>query len=129
MPYWGIASGVLSIFIVSADRCLVNLDGSGSPVKGATGPTFNVDVVVVTEVVVVDVSPNVVVVVESAKARETIIELAPIAIATVDTRIFFIESNYRVNAPLRTCREPDDRVLLAADGFTILGWWWRPDAD
>jgi hypothetical protein len=117
----------LSIFIVSADRYFVNLDGSGSPVKGATGMAFSVDVVVGTEVVVEDVPPMVVVVVESANAPEAIKELAPSAIAIMDTRIFFIATNYRVGALARSHRQSDAWSLLI-DDYTNQSKLSRPDA-
>jgi hypothetical protein len=69
MPYCGIASGVLSIFMVRAERRCVDLVGSGSPVKGATLVRFNRDVAN-GPVFVVDDVPSGVVVVESAWALD-----------------------------------------------------------
>jgi hypothetical protein len=52
--------------IVSAERCFVSRDGSGSPVRGATGPGFFFGRVVVDVTTLVDVVE--VVLVESARA-------------------------------------------------------------
>jgi hypothetical protein len=69
------AFGVLSILIVSAERCFVLRVGSGSPVKGATGPNFGV---VFNGATVVDVVVTaVVVVVVSARAPVDTTRLEP----------------------------------------------------
>lgn len=66
--------------MVSAERCLVSLRGSGSPVNGATGPGFTVVVVKGVEVVV-EVEPLAevveVVVVESVDAPDDHAKLEP----------------------------------------------------
>src|ERR1700677_3626946 len=75
MPYCGIASGVLSILIVSAERSFRRRFGYGSPVSGATEPVGFVVVVVDGTVVVVVL--DVVVVVESAKEAVPITSVEP----------------------------------------------------
>jgi hypothetical protein len=92
IPYCGIASDVLSILIVSAERRFVILVGSGRPVSGATHTGFAV--VVVTGVVVVVDDVDVVVVVESPDAPETptMPEPTPMTIKKASKRR--IERNY-----------------------------------
>jgi hypothetical protein len=101
MPYCGIASGVLSILIVRADRRRVNPVGSGSPVNGATLVRFSGGVVigrvvvvdeVPRDVVVVDEVPRDVVVVESAGALD-----AP-SVATLKLTIITSPMTRRIRA-------------------------------
>jgi hypothetical protein len=78
---------------VSADRCFVIFDGSGSPVRGATGPAFFVGgFVVVVETVLVEV----VVDVESARALDANTTFENKARTNTSTSDRRIEETYNV---------------------------------